>query len=355
MTVLTTLGLENNFVSNVWGGAHTTTTDGTAATGTGASYASVVGGAKVENANWFNEAYVAVAAGKSILKVGRQELDTPLAFTETWSVESNSFEAAVLINQDIPDTTIVAAYVGNGNGTETFGQNELGTVNGTLGLSSAPLVNADGKFTTYGTNGAYALAVVNNSFKPVTAQLWYYDVSKLAQALWLQADLSMDGILAGIQYNTMTLDASGADTNNVMALMVGYDMKDVVTAKLAYSANSDTGSLGHCGFNTATNANTAQSKLYTEAWWNYGKVTVKDNTAMNLTIESPVNGMFDLGVYYTMVDDGSTADADLTELTLTAGKTLGPVDATLAIISADTKNDAFDGSLTVQAYVTVNF
>ncbi|HIP53907.1 MAG TPA: hypothetical protein EYH11_00325, partial [Sulfurimonas autotrophica] len=50
-TVLTTLGLENNLVSNVWGSAHAGTN------GTGSSFgAKVLGGAKVENANWMNEA-----------------------------------------------------------------------------------------------------------------------------------------------------------------------------------------------------------------------------------------------------------------------------------------------------------
>ena len=96
-TILTTLGLENNLVSNVWGGAHTATT------ATGATYGGALGGAKVENASWVNEAWVALSAGKSTAKLGRMELDTPLAFTETWTIEQNSFEAAVLINQDLPD------------------------------------------------------------------------------------------------------------------------------------------------------------------------------------------------------------------------------------------------------------
>jgi hypothetical protein len=352
MTVISTLGLENNFVSNVWAGSH-----GTPTLGTTASYATDAGGAKVENANWFNEAYVVVSSGKSILKVGRQELDTPLAFTETWSIEQNSFEAAAFINQDLPDTTIVAAYVGNGNGAEFFGQDLNAAANNTvtgLGLAMGPIVNPNGNFTTYGTNGAYALGVINNSFKPLTVQAWYYDVSKLASAVWLQADLNMDGIMAGVQYNTMTLDASGADTNSVVAAMLGYDMKDVVTIKAAYSANSSTGSLGHCGFNTAVNANSAQSKLYTEAWWNYGNVTIKDNTAMNLTVESPVNGLLDLGVYYTMVDNAAAKSVgDLTELTVTAGKDFGPLNATLAVINA--KVGTGDATNTVQAYITVNF
>jgi hypothetical protein len=367
MTVLTTLGLENNFVSNVFGGAHTataatkasyaknlTTTDGTA-----------VGGAKVENANWFNEAYVAVTAGKSTLKVGRQELDTPLAFTEKWSVEANSFEAAVLINQDLPDTTIVAAFVGNGNGTETFGQTNAQSnvadpsmINtGYAGLSSlaaGPVVNGNGKFTTYGTNGAYALAVINNSFKPLTAQAWYYDVSQLAQAYWLQADLDatdlgVAGLTAGLQYTSVDVENT-TDASSTVALMVGYEMKDMVTVKASYSSVSDKGALG--SVNTATS--TGASKLYTEAWWNYGYVSSIDTTAMNLTIESPVQGMFDLGVYYTLANNGAAADAgDLSEITVTASKTLGPVDATLAVINYEADGD--DAVNMVQAYITVNF
>jgi hypothetical protein len=356
MTVLTTLGLENNFVSNVWGSSHGATA------GTNASYASALGGAKVENATWFNEAYVVAAAGKSILKVGRQSLDTPLAFTEKWSVEQNTFEAAVLINQDIPDTTLVAAFVGNGNGTETFGQD----VNGTVvqhGLAVAGYVNENGKFTTYGSDGAYAFGIINNAYKPLTVQAWYYSVSQFAQATWFQADLDatdlgVAGLFAGAQYSGLTIEKGSvagntADINaNVYALMAGYKIKDLVCVKASFSSVSKDHS---AGFNTATAVGTAQSKLYTEAWWNYGNVTAKDTTAMNLTIKSPVQGIFDLGVYYTSTDQATSAgDNDLSELTLTAGKTLGPVDATLAYIYAD-KKQAQDPVTTIQAYITVNF
>jgi hypothetical protein len=348
MSIVSTLGLENNFVGNVWAGSHTATLP------TGASYGSAAGGAKVENANWFNEAYVAVTAGKSTLKVGRQELDTPLAFTEKWSVESNSFEAAVLINQDLPDTTVVAAFVGNGNGTEAFGQTTSQSNVQGLALAVGPVVNGDGKFTTYGTNGAYALAVINNSFKPLTAQAWYYDVSQLAQAYWLQADLDATdlgvvGLTAGLQYTSVDVENT-ADASSTVALMVGYEMKDMVTVKASYSSVSDKGLLG--SVNTATS--TSASKLYTEAWWNYGYVSSIDTTAMNLTIESPVQGMFDLGVYYTLANNGAaTDDGDLSEITITASKTLGPVDATLAVINYEA--DGADAVNMVQAYITVNF
>ena len=365
-TILSTLGLENNFVSNVWGGAHTY--EGAA----GASYA---GGARVNQANWVNEAWVAATAGKTTVKLGRMELDTPLAFTEKWSIEKNTFDAAVAINQDIPGTTLVAAWVGNGNGTENFGENKQSNVQ-TAKLAVGPVVNKNGEFATYGVDGAYAFGVVNNSFKPLTVQGWYYDVVKLVDAYWLQADLNMEGILAGAQYASGKVKNKGlgglsqADSDSVYALMLGYEMKDTMTIKVAYSSvndntRSNNANLGGFGFNTATD--TGASKLYTEAWWNYGYIVQTNTESIKVSVESPVNGMFDLGVYYTQADQTDTSTGvdtgvDMKELTVTAGKSFGPLDATLAYIytKADdlniqpnqTKGDAFN---TIQAYLTLNF
>jgi len=378
-TVLTTLGLENNLVSNVWGGAHT------AVVGTGASYGGgLVGGAKAENANWMNEAWVAVSLNqmsKTTLKLGRMKLDTPLAFTETWSIEENSFEAAVVINQDLPDTTIVAAYVGNGNGTETFGQNLHSNINPlTVGgknynIATAPVVNGEGTFATYGQDGAYAIAVINNSYKPLVAQAWYYEVTNTANAYWLQADLDatdlgVKGLTAGAQYSGITVYnsvnvngalplAGAADVDSdVYALMVGYSMKDMFSAKLAYS---QVGKDHSAGFNTATAAGTAQSKLYTEAWWNYGYVTRADTSAINLTVEGQAAGI-DLGAYFTQTSTGGNTPQDLTEIALTASKSFGPLDTTAAFIQTDAEDQniavgATTGSSysTLQVYLTLNF
>ncbi|MDD2357439.1 MAG: hypothetical protein PHX13_05990 [Thiovulaceae bacterium] len=355
-TVLSTLGLENNLVGNVWGGAHTATAP------TGASYGSALGGAKVDNANWMNEAWIALSlnqGSKSTLKLGRMELDTPLAFTEKWSIEKNTFEAGVLINQDIPDTTLVAAYVGNGNGTETFGQDARSNVN-TLGLAVGAVVNQNGNFTTYGKDGAYAYGIINNSWKPLTAQAWYYDVSKVAQAFWLQGDLDtttlgLAGVTAGIQYANVdaTDAASGSGVSKTTAGKLGYSVKDMFAASVAYSAVSDQGIVGAA--NTATS--TGASKLYTEAWWNYGQVTAIGASAWNVTLTSPVAGLFDAGFYLTSVDQKRDGQ-DMTEVAVTAGKKFGPLDATLAYVSSSF-NHKSTGNLVdsnmVQAYLTLNF
>ena len=361
-TVLSTLGLENNLVSNVWGSAHTATAD------TGANYAGVApyNGAKVENASWMNEAWVAVSLNKmskSTVKLGRMELDTPLAFTEKWSIEKNTFEAAVLVNQDIPDTTVVAAYVGNGNGTETFGQDSRGVVSdGTIGesaagaqdgvsLAIAPVVNANGDFTTFGTNGAYAVGIINNSFKPLTVQAWYYDLVSLATAYWIQGDLNcqkVPGLVAGVQYTSTTV--GDGDASQTAAVMVGYEMKDMFTAKLAYSKTSTDGDLW--GANTATS--TGASKLYTEAWWNYGQVTAKSTDSYHFDVEGNVSDV-DLGFYYTYADhDKDVSPQDLTEFALTASKSFGPLDTTLALINYDLGKNT-DSVNMIQAYLTLNF
>jgi hypothetical protein len=354
-TAIQTLGLENNMVGNVWAGSHTATVP------TGANYGKALGGAKVDNASWMNEAWVAATAGKTTVKVGRMELDTPLAFTEKWTIEKNTFEAAVAINQDLPDTTVVLAYVGNGNGTESFGQNLQSNVYG-LGLAMGGVVNGNGTFGTYGTDGAYAAGLINNSIKPLTFQAWYYDVNRIATAYWLQADVKVDAIMAGGQYTSLTADDNvvrGADTNSAWSVMLGYEMKDLATIKAAYSATDKKGSLGHVGFNTATNAATAQSKLYTETWWTYGKVDQKDTKTYTFSVESPVNGMFDLGVYYTKADQANSAgNNDLTEYAVTASKTFGPLDATLAYINTDATTAVAgddESTNTVQAYLTLNF
>jgi len=338
-TALSTLGLENNLVSGVWGNSHNIK----AQSGSDLTV-------KVENASWFNEAWLAYTAGKTTAKIGRMNLDTPLAFTETWSIEANSFEAAVVINQDIPDTTLIGAYIGNGNGGEAFG-----TAEPSAGVASGGIVNQNGNFATYGVNGAYTAGLVNNSWAPLTVQAWYYDLNRMAQAYWIQADLAMDmGLLVGAQYSGIdATDLAGTNTtSDVFAVMAGYEMKDTFLVKASYSVvGKDFGA----GFNTATNIATAQSKLYTEAWWNYGYITRADTKSMNVTAEGNIAGMLDAGLYYTSADVGA-ANQDMSEITLALNKSFGPLDASLLYINTDADDqNAGDAYSNVQVYLTLNY
>ncbi len=333
LTALTTLGLQGQLVNNVWEG-----TNG------------------VSDSWWFDQAWLATTVGKTTAKIGRMELDTPLVFTEKWSIAENTFEAAVLLNQDLPNTTIVAAYVGGSNG-----QYKLATATpGGVGINNV----VQGMNTNGTTNfnqfyfGAYAVAVVNNSWKPLVAQAWYFQATHVTNAYWLQGDVDASSL--GVKGLSVGLQITGIDkitgvttkSSSAFALKAGYEMKDTFTASLAYSSvDKDAGA----GFNLA---GTGQSKLYTEAWWNYGYVTKADTTAINLTVTVPQKaamGIADVGFYYTMADQSQNAgDNDLNEVAVTLDRSFGPLDVTVAGIFG--KKDKSDTDIKmVQAYLTYNF
>ncbi len=333
VTGLSTLGLENNLVSNVWAGA--TSRNGNFV-GTSAQW-------------WVSEAWLAGTLGNTTIKVGRQELDTPLAFSEKWNIAENTFDAAVILNNDLPETTLVAAWVGRGNGSA--GQVVYGIENGT------------DPFDTYakelGGEGAYAVAAVTKLIPYTTAQVWYYNVVQVAQAWWLQGDINLDevapGLTAGIQYANIDPDASGADTSSAIALKLGYTVENGLKLAAAYSTTDEDGAVPIA--NTATGLIGAQSKLYTEAWWNYGYVGRPDTDTFMISAEYNMEDVADFYAQYTNSDGGRKAgNVDMSEFTLTASKSFGSLDTTLAYIytDADDQNNA-DSYNTIQVYLTYNF
>ena len=347
-TYITTLGLENNLVSNTWSNVHGVTAN---------PAAGFSGGYQLDDAMFVGELWIAGTAFDTTLKLGRQALDTPLAFTETWGIDQNTFEAAVLINQSIPDTTVVATYVGKSNGSADDVTGSLAINDLTAG--QAGIVAQGGKFNTFSSDGVYVVGAINNSFKPLTVQAWYYSLQQTAEAIWVQADLNMEGILAGVQYTEIDADkaVTGAQEDEAFAAMLGYEMKDVATFKAAYSSVDEQGTLGVANVATTTK----QSKLYTEMWWSYGFVSATGADSYSLTAEGKVAGVdLLLGYYNADIDPaGANNDSEMTEIALTATKSYGPLDATLAIVDTsyedkDTAANDIDATH-LQVYLTYNF
>ncbi|BCD62770.1 hypothetical protein NitYY0826_C1653 [Nitratiruptor sp. YY08-26] len=334
---LSTLGLENNLVSATWAGH---------AAGVDAQW-------------WVNEAWLAKTFGNTTIKVGRQELDTPLAFSEKWNIAANSFDAAVVLNSDLPETTLVAAWVGRGNGAA-----DGGVVQG--------VTNGTDPFNTYGTaivnayngavdaNGAYAVAAITKLIPMTTAQVWYYSVVSIANAWWLQADVDLKdavpGLKAGLQYAYIDPQGhiSSLDESSAWAIKLGYGMDNGLKLCAAYSSTDEDGVIPIA--NTATGASdNSQSKLYTEAWWNYGYVGQPDTDAFMLRAAYNMEDVADLMAQYTSTSNDTT-NVDMNEFAVTASKSFGNLDATLAYIytDADDQNGA-DSYNTIQVYLTYNF
>jgi len=117
------------------------------------------------------EMYITVPVGaKTLLKLGKQELDTPLTFTERWNAAPNTFNAAVAINNSIDNLTVIGAYVGQGT---SYGQEVVGAA--------------------YADTSVYAFAgLYKNDNLAVNA--WVYNLNSTAMAYWVDAGMKISGV-----------------------------------------------------------------------------------------------------------------------------------------------------------------
>ena len=304
VTGISTLGLENTLVSNVWAGA---------------------GKTGIEDTAWLDVANLTAKFGKTTAVLGRQKLDTPLAFTETWNIVENTFDAFTFVNGDIPKTQIIASAVtrANGNAISNF-------------------TNLQGGMTDLG-DGIYAAGLVTKLIPQTTLQAWYYEGNGLVNTkkTWIQADANViDGVTIGAQFANDDKDAQ------FMAGKIGFD-KEKLSAYVAFSQADDKGKVDFTNF-----GGFGGSKAYTEAWWNFGYVTRPDAT----TVAGGASydfGSVKLGAQYTTVDSGALND-DMDELTITADTKIKGIDTSFAFINTTADDKGFDGN-TVQAYLTVPF
>jgi len=335
LTGLATLGLDDSVVSGVWLFAGANATDGALPL------------TSVGDALWIDTFNVTGTAfdGKATFVIGRQELDTPLAFTEKWTIANNTFDAAVALVKPTDAITLVAGYIydGNGNGERI----------GTFENPEGGFTHDDGYMPGLSDKGAWTVAGIA-TFGGVTAQAWYYDVMDIADAVWVQADANINAFTLGAQYAWIGPkdNLEGAEDSSAYAVKAGYKM-DALNVWAAYSSVDDKGAIDVA--NTATMVGKAgwgnQSKLYTEAWWNYGYVGKAGADTFTAAADYTL-GNYNLGAQYTTVSNDVKDDAEVDELTLLAGTKVMGLDVQLAYIYADygsTDNN------TVQAYFTYNF
>ena len=318
VTGVSTLGLENTLVGATWIN-HT-----------------------LEDAIWIDTLNLTFnplnGISNTTMVVGRQALDTPMVFTETWNIAKNTYDAAVAVNNDIVNTTLVGAWVGRSNVGGAM------TVNATNGFS-------DDSFDDFlGAQGAFAFGAVTKAIPGVTAQAWYYLAPSFpangdAAIAWLQADGEFAGFALGGQYIYTDVSAN-PDQGSAYAVKIGYNYEGLGLSA-AYSSTDEN--------SVVSNLGGSQSKLYTEAWWNYGQVSQTDTDSFNVTATYSVEGVADLGLYYTNADHtGTNTNGDMSEVAVTAGTKLGNLDATVAYIYTDI-DGAPDTQNDIQAYLTYNF
>lgn len=326
------MGLENNLVAGEAIGVTSTDFGGrVAGLNAGNQETSALNGSD-KLPMWLGEAYITYKMGNTIAKIGRQELDTPLAFTETWNAAPNTFEAAVLVNNDLPQTTLVAAYVSRGNGYANTGSVNRSTVangsfynfhstftanNGTVPSVVQEALGGGANTASGDKGGAYALGLVNKSIPGLTIHPVYYNVLDTAMAYWIDLTYAAPyGIkLEGLYAN---LDPVG-QTQNVLDSLKATVSNDSTDA-FAFQVSGDlagfklAGSYSNVGKGFLPVGNTAtgfkKTKIYTASIFSDGEIAAKPDTeGAKLSVGYDIAG-FKLGASYAWYDvnknDGRT-------------------------------------------------
>lgn len=241
--------------------------------GGSASYDPSLTGRDGEDYLFIGQAYLNYAFGNTNIKVGRQRLDTPLAGADDARMLPNLFEAAVLTNSDIEDTTLTLAHITRET-TGTFSNiyddgYGLGIVSGygagTTLAQSGDFVNmgtvalGHNDFNNNGstdnkTDGVTVGAVIYKGFDGLTLQAWDYYAHDILNAVYLQADYGWKCLLnenvkmnASAQYIGQS-DVGGSLAGNVDSDYWGVKLGASSGALSGYVAYSQTGESGDSNF-----------------------------------------------------------------------------------------------------------
>lgn len=154
-----------------------------------------------ENLFYLGEGYLQYKNGNTTFKGGRQKLDTPMAGSDDARMLPNLFEAYVLSNTDIKDTTLIAGHV------TKFAQGTFGRVydagssagNAVLSVTSGySLVDSRNRAGDFMNMGGYAIgdntagvsvaAAIYSGIPGLKLQLWDYYAHDILNAVYAEAN-----------------------------------------------------------------------------------------------------------------------------------------------------------------------
>jgi imipenem/basic amino acid-specific outer membrane pore len=292
--VLETLGLEHNLVSGTMQRVQGETDRDSVKVRTEiADLKSVEAGHATDSESYFAEAYLTKTISKTTIIMGRQELATPLVYSEKWNVLPTTFDAIVVASGELKDegVTLVGAYVSKSNSHP-----RLGNFNTLAGGAAA--------------DGAYALAAIYGAGE-VSGQAWYYTVPTVADAYWVDGTYKKDELVAGFQLAGFMYDEdlSDADDTTSVAAMACYEVAKGTKVSAAFSSTS-----GKADSHIIANVGTGiKTKLYTATISGDGDVAgATDTTAGKLKVVhalSPDTSIIVQGALYSHGEDSSAVAA----------------------------------------------
>ncbi|MBP1681440.1 MAG: putative outer rane porin [Proteobacteria bacterium] len=127
-----------------------------------------------------SEAYVAYTIGKTTAKVGRQFISTPLVNGSGSRMVKEAFQGAVVLNTDLPQTTLAAGYVNKFQGRTSQVTGDAVVVDGVSDIpefKNNAIFYGAGNFTF---DGAYTVLAINKSIPNLTITAQYAMVNDVA-------------------------------------------------------------------------------------------------------------------------------------------------------------------------------
>lgn len=166
------------------------------------------------------EAYLQYKNGNTIFKGGRQKLETPLTGTDDVRMVPNLFEAYMLSNTDIKDTTLTLGHLtkfAQGTFGRVYAASPAGTfsnalLSATAGYSLIDSRNQTGQFVDMGsyaigdnTDGVTVGSITYTGIKGLKLQVWDYYAHDMMNAVYAEANYGWsysNGIApyVGVQY-----------------------------------------------------------------------------------------------------------------------------------------------------------
>lgn len=206
-----------------------------------------------ESYSMVGEAYINYNEANTNVKVGRQKLDTPLAGSDDARMLPNLFEAAVISNTDLPDTTLIAAHVTR-EAVGSFANVYLlsSPANQQLALQSGYglgyKLGTNGHFADMGaialggntnTSGVTAGAVIYKGIEGATLQGWDYYAHDILNAVYLQGDYGWNCLLNdAVKMNASVQYINESDVGDKLA---GKVDSQYAAAKLGATAGAVSG------------------------------------------------------------------------------------------------------------------
>lgn len=221
---------------------------------------------------YLSQLYIAKKIANTTVKIGRQELPmslSPFAYSEDWNVFKNTFDAILAVNTDLPDTTVVGAYVSGGN------YNAPASNMAQFGDLKVAGMDIDGT--------AYMLTVQNKSLPMATVTATYYGLQNIATAvdadvLWGDVTISDKslpmGLKVGVQGGSIMPDsASNLKDTNAFGARISIKPMDPLTLCVAYSNVND-------GDVPLVNVGGVKTPLYTQMIANQNPISKDADTIM---------------------------------------------------------------------------